>query len=296
MKTLRLLLAGALAGSLSACSSSEDDDDLVPAGLCDRYCDTLMAACGGDNAQFADLDTCVSYCDGTGWPEGRVGDTSGNTIECRIYHAEVAAMEHPEFHCPHAGPTGDNVCGSVGFRRDAPDSYTRVDRMGMPAVSTALIRSARKNAYNDADPRDDAALEFLGDLAESLAGLHDALDSQLQGLGLTPCSMDDPGGGSLPECVAQEVAPGVSVASLVVPDTLKVDPGSPSGFPNGRTPPDQVIDVTLAVILLRMGGACGTGTCSPATLAALPLNPRRNDVGDGSFPETFPYLHPPHAP
>ena len=32
--------------------------------------------------------------------------------------------------------------------------YTRVDRMGMPAIATAVIAS--KDAYNNADPGDDA--------------------------------------------------------------------------------------------------------------------------------------------
>ena len=33
--------------------------------------------------------------------------------------------------------------------------FTRVDRMGMPAISTALIGSAEKNNYNDDSPADD---------------------------------------------------------------------------------------------------------------------------------------------
>ena len=39
------------------------------------------------------------------------GDTTGNTIGCRLYHAGAAAAD-PVLHCPHAGPTGGNVCGS----------------------------------------------------------------------------------------------------------------------------------------------------------------------------------------
>ena len=48
-------------------------------------------------------------------PDGRpaaVGDTSGNTIGCRLYHAGAAAAD-PVLHCPHAGPTGGDVCGSL---------------------------------------------------------------------------------------------------------------------------------------------------------------------------------------
>ena len=44
-------------------------------------------------------------------------------------------------------PTDTGVIDTMGYdiRLDAPDTYTRVDRAGMPAVSTALITD--KNAY-----------------------------------------------------------------------------------------------------------------------------------------------------
>ena len=82
-----------------------------------------------------------------------------------------------------------------------------------------------------------------------------------------------------------------TVASLVIPDTLQVNPAAPAGFPNGRKLDDQVIDITLAAIFLRMGASCGTGTCTAATLASAPLNPPANDA---TFSTTFPYLAAPH--
>ncbi len=79
------------------------------------------------------------------------------------------------------------------------------------------------------------------------------------------------------------------MASLVVPnDVLNLDTATAAGFPNGRRLQDQVIDVTLGVLFLRLGtGMCGTATCNAGTLAGLPLNPRANDV---AFLTTFPYL------
>jgi len=41
---------------------------------------------------------------------------------------------------------GEMTAATFAFATDAPDTYTRVDRSGMPAVSTALIAS--KDAYN----------------------------------------------------------------------------------------------------------------------------------------------------
>ena len=87
------------------------------APTCATYCAKIEMNCtasgdGGGNAQYADTATCTSYCmTAAGWPAGMIGDTSGNTIGCRLYHAGAAAAD-PVTHCPHAGPTGGNVCGT----------------------------------------------------------------------------------------------------------------------------------------------------------------------------------------
>ncbi len=155
------------------------------------------------------------------------------------------------------------------FRTDAPSAYSRVDRIGMPAVATALIAS--KDDYNAADPVDDVAGDFVGEIVGSLVGLHAALDDDLAGVGLTPCTVEADGAGT---CVAQG-------GPLILPDTLVVDFTAASGFPNGRELADPVIDVTLAVVLLDLS-VHGAGT-----LAGLPLNPPANDV---AFMTSFPYL------
>ncbi|MBA4766603.1 MAG: DUF4331 family protein [Porphyrobacter sp.] len=91
-----------------------------------------------------------------------------------------------------AAAQGTQVMTSPGsgftFRSDAASAYTRVDRMGMPAVSTALIGSSQKNAYNDANPADDADGDFVPELSAQLTGLTNALADDLIGAGLTPCA------------------------------------------------------------------------------------------------------------
>lgn len=77
---------------------------------------------------------------------------------------------------------------TFNFRTDAESAFVRVDRMGMPAVSTALIGTDRKNAYNDADPAIDATGAFGGDLTSNLTGLTNALADDLTRAGLTPCA------------------------------------------------------------------------------------------------------------
>lgn len=77
---------------------------------------------------------------------------------------------------------------AFNFRTDPAGAYTRVDRMGQPAVATALIGTSLKNAYNDANPTDDASQTFVPEIVNQLTTLHNALVDDLTGLGLTPCS------------------------------------------------------------------------------------------------------------
>jgi len=172
---------------------------------------------------------------------------------------------------------GDGDGDDFAFATDAPSAYARVDRMGMPAVATAVITS--KDAYNSADPIDDGDGDFVAEIVANVTALHEALDDDLTGAGLEPCAASD--------CVD-------TTAPFVVPDTLQIDPGAPSGFPNGRRLGDPAMDVTLALVLLDVvDGVCGEGACSVTTLASLPLNPSANDL---AFSESFPFLPAPHAP
>tara|TARA_R110001599_G_scaffold29407_1_gene100442 strand:+ start:15830 stop:16555 length:726 start_codon:yes stop_codon:yes gene_type:complete len=86
---------------------------------------------------------------------------------------------------PLSGTAGVNF----NFNNGPVAAFARVDRMGMPAVSTALIGSSRKNSYNDADPSADVNGDFVPDLVGQLTGLTNALADDLTGLGLTPCAV-----------------------------------------------------------------------------------------------------------
>ncbi len=152
------------------------------------------------------------------------------------------------------------------FASDDPSAYTRVDRMGMPAIATAVITS--KDDYNAADPTDDAAGTFVDEITNNIDFLHTALNDDLMALSLTPCATS--------ACVGQ-------AAPFVVPDAIAVDTLGTAGFPNGRKLEDQVIDVTLALILLDLT------VHGVTTLAGVPVNPAANDV---TFPGAFPYLAP----
>lgn len=85
-------------------------------------------------------------------------------------------------------PVGPVMTSGFNFRTDPPSAYVRVDRMGMPAVATALIGSVTKTKFNDGDPRDDSNLVFLNDILETLTGLTNALSDDLPGGGFRMCA------------------------------------------------------------------------------------------------------------
>ena len=202
----------------------------VCGSYCENYCDVTARTCEGANAIHENEAACLATC-GDFDMNGEPGATDGDTVQCRIYHGGVPADGSPETHCVHAQADSTAFCvfDNMGFdfREDAPDAYTRVDRMGMPAVSTALaFTNEEKAAYNDANPSNDAALEFATVLITNLGAIHTLLDGAIEdNAALTPCSMDpDPDHPlMLPFCIAQTVGPdGPAVVSLVVPDRKSV--------------------------------------------------------------------------
>ena len=158
--------------------------------------------------------------------------------------------------------------GEYAFDDAPPEEFVQVDRMGMPAVNTALISA--KDAYNAASPFDDDASMFVDDILGNLTGIHAALDDDLMGAGLVPCDAA--------LCFAQ-------VGQLIIPDAIELAIGDTPGFPNGRLPTDTALDVTLAVILLDLTAA------DQDTTTLVGTNPTANDK---PFMDDFPYFAEPH--
>ena len=96
------------------------------------------------------------------------------------------------------------------------------DRMGRPAINTALIPSDSKDAFNDGDPTDDRD-DFGAIVRASITALG-----------------GDP-----------------NLADTLLPDVLTFDTSSADGFFNGRRLADDVIDAELG--LLTGGAVTGDG-------------------------------------
>src|SRR5262249_45075583 len=112
---------------------------------------------------------------------------------------------------------------AAGCNDDSSTSltWTRADRMGIPAINTALIGAADKTRFNDGDPTSDAAT-FGPLVTNNITATRAAVDAVLG---------------------ATEDSPGISAAALsafVIPDIVTIDLSAPVQFPNGRRLQDDV--------------------------------------------------------
>ncbi len=227
---------------------------------------------------------------------GAGGDATGSTAASTSGTPTSSSAGNPSTTSGADGGGGEG--GSVDafiFLEDAPDAYTQIDRHGAVEAGTAGILGAEglgldegsdvsiRDDYNASNPEEDIAGMWVPQIGASVAFFHDALDADLTLLSLDVATDE--------ETIAQ-------AAPVVVPDTIKYDPSEPTGYPNGRALEDQVVDITLAAVLLDLANP----SQSLRTFADLDLdaddpdnvtglNPPANDV---EFADEFPYLAPPH--
>lgn len=171
------------------------------------------------------------------------------------------------------GPAGD-VIGLTGLTRrqivkgqgagDPPGGNKktlRVDRMAIPAVNTVLIPFARKDEYNSASTEDDAEGRFAADIIATLTqvGTNATFINILASVAV--------------------VNGDVLRLNLSIPNTgTEGGNNAAAGFPNGRRPNDDVIDVLLTLI--------SNGVFTP------------DNVGDNDavMRDVFPFFAPPTQP
>ena len=133
-------------------------------------------------------------------------------------------------------------------------NYDQVDRMAIPALNTALIPSAQKEAFNRASPSGDVAT-YRTTVINSITALR--ANVATRGLG--------PETGSLTPA---------QLADIIIPDVVTIDFSQSVTFPNGRDLDDDVINGVLSLVLNR---TVSDGVAS-----------------DNSILATFPYLGVPN--
>jgi hypothetical protein len=149
--------------------------------------------------------------------------------------------------------------GDFDPNAETPFNLRQVDRMANPAVNTALIPAALKDAFNFGQPSDDAAT-FGGTILGQILALDKAF-------------------GTCPQSATAAGAcnPFTSfLTSVAVPDTLKFAVNLPDGFPNGRPLSDRVTDTLISLILQLPNFTDGTKAktyCPSFPFLGPPLQP-----------------------
>jgi hypothetical protein len=145
---------------------------------------------------------------------------------------------------------------------DKPDTHRdqdlrQIDRMGNPAVNTALIPAPLKDAFNFGVPQNDAK-----DFAAAILSQILALDKKF---GTCP-----PTATSAASC-----NPNVPLlASVAVPDILRFASNLPDGYPNGRQLADRTTDILISLIVQLPNFTDGTTAktyCSAFPFVGPPL-------------------------
>jgi hypothetical protein len=162
-----------------------------------------------------------------------------------------------------------------------------VSRLGQPLVNEVVVPIGAKDKFNASRPRDDA--QFIGpvldpELGRLIPQLYPGVDVPRD----VPVEGVDLGGREDIATIFLTGIPGVNQPANVRPsEMLRINTTMDSGFPNGRTLRDDVVDAELRAIA-----------------GASPLGPNanrapHNQLGDGvdgndrAFLGRFPYVAPP---
>jgi len=177
-------------------------------------------------------------------------------------------------------------------------AYTQVSRLGMPLVNEVVIGLVDKDRFNSSKPKDDAQflhyvthpslpalLEILfadaGARAPTLFPRNDLVTAFLTGIP----DLNQPKNVTPAEMLRLNTSiPAVAPGSQ---QNLGVLGGDVAGFPNGRRPGDDVVDIELRV---AMGALIGDAAIAPNNTA--PFTDGAS-VSAADFDHQFPYLKSP---
>ena len=192
-------------------------------------------------------------------------------------------------------------------REDEPDDWRQVSRLGQPLVNELVIGLKDKNKFNASEPRGDTKFATyvtnptLPVLIEALFGVpapatprNDLVAVFLTGVP----GLNQPAGVRGAEMLRlnTSIAPKAPAAQSPV----GVLGGDTAGFPNGRRPGDDVVDIALRAVegVLLPGHPAAVeqltdGALSSATIAYTPDGAITGDATFSLFRTGFPYLQTP---
>jgi hypothetical protein len=180
-------------------------------------------------------------------------------------------------------------------------AWTQVSRLGMPLVNEVVIGLKDKDQFNHSKPRDDA--QFIDYVTNpTLPALVEILFGKAGAKAPTNFPRNDlvtafltgiPGVNQPAKVVASEMLRlNTTTPVSATQNRLGVIGGDAAGFPNGRRPGDDVVDIALRVV---MGRLCKLSIgCVPGDAPAGGLDFTDGAYVDSSFFEnSFPYLKAP---
>ena len=185
-----------------------------------------------------------------------------------------------------APPTGYQTSTSYG------GAWVQVSRLGMPLVNEVVIGLGDKDKFNASSPRNDVqfatyvtnpTLPVLLDLVLSLGGAaptnlprQDLVTTFLTGI----AGINQPAGVVGSEMLRMNTAiPAVPFAQqnrLGIVGNILAGGNDKAGYPNGRRPKDDVVDISLVVV---MGGLCVANGNTNALGFGLACNPGAVPLG-----------------
>lgn len=177
-------------------------------------------------------------------------------------------------------------------------AWTQVSRLSAPLVNEVVIGLKDKDRFNSSQPRDDAQFATyvtnptLPELLEILFSGVAVAPNMFPRTDLVAAFLTGVQGLNQPANVrpAEMMRLNTSIAAKPAAgqNTLGVLGGDTSGFPNGRRPGDDVVDIELRV---AMGALIPDSTIAPNNTAPLTDG---TPVSAADFDERFPYLRSPN--
>jgi hypothetical protein len=195
----------------------------------------------------------------------------------------------------------------------AGGAWTQVSRLGMPLVNEVVIGLPDKDKFNGSKPKDDAQFAdyvtnpTLPALLEIALALPNTAPKNIPRTDLVTTFLTGIKGVNQPATVTPAEMLRLNTDTPATPlaqqHRLGLAGGDAAGFPNGRRPHDDVLDVSLVAV---MGGLCmlngdtnalGLGTeCKPANVPLGSTSLKLHDAVDqATVPllPAFPYLFTP---
>lgn len=231
-----------------------------------------------------------------------LGPVDANKDSLRYKNVTAMILELPKDFLRGSGPKG-GIVGAWTTASTIKDGATnQVSRLGMPLVNEVVIGAKDKDKFNASEPKDDLAnfadyvthptlpaiLELLygsaGAVAPTLFPRTDLVAAFVTGVdGLNS-------NGAAAEMIRLNMD--IPAVAKGAQNNLGVIVGDNAGFPNGRRPGDDVVDVALRVAMGKLIKLGLYGTPDQAPAGDAPFTDGAT-VDSSMFMDHFPYLNPP---